>query len=164
MGKRFIAGLFWLYVVCVVAAWSVMIVRYAQGGLITSPVDRGAGPMAILLMTTAVGFAFLFMIIAIGRYVYLDSRARGMQPVFWASVAMLVPFFIGLAGYLHARRPLPCFCPACRKEIAAESLYCGACGHYLGRECASCHAVAGEDARFCPQCGARVAEVPLSQV
>ncbi len=158
MSKSFIKRLWWLYVACVAISWAIMATRYAQGGLITSPSDRAVVPVVLLFIMTAAGTALLFMIVAIGRYVYVDSRARGMEPLLWTSIAMLVPFFIGLAAYHEARRLHHRVCPSCKKESGANSLFCESCGYCWGKECPSCHEVAGSAARFCPQCGTGISD------
>ena len=45
----------------------------------------------------------LLIPVCIGVYVYRDARDRGMEPVLWTVVAVLIPSFIGLIIYLVAR-------------------------------------------------------------
>ena len=41
--------------------------------------------------------------ICIAVYVYQDAKRRGMEPILWALVAAIVPWFIGLIIYLLVR-------------------------------------------------------------
>jgi hypothetical protein len=71
-------------------------------------------------------------------YVYADAQRRGMQPVLWTLVALLVPNLLGFLLYFALRRPFTIPCPKC------------------------CHAIV-IGYRFCPCCGCEVTSPPSSQ-
>lgn len=53
--------------------------------------------------------------ICIAVYVYQDAKRRGMEPILWALVAAIVPWFIGLIIYLLVRS-------------GHSALHCAKCG------------------------------------
>ena len=109
-----------------------------------------------------------FVCIAIGIVVYYDAKRREMEPLLWALVSALVPYFIGLIAYLIARKPQGTFCSNCGGTIPERSAFCPQCGHSFQRPCSNCGRSSDPSARFCPYCGTQVAsesatEQPLAQ-
>jgi class 3 adenylate cyclase len=47
-------------------------------------------------------------------------------------------------------------CPRCRRESAAEAVFCDECGTRLGATCSECGEANRQDAKFCRKCGQRV--------
>ncbi len=107
-----------------------------------------------------VGLTLLFVCFGIGVAVYYDARRRGMEPLLWALVAALVPYFLGLIAYLVVRHPLQSVCGFCGQPLSATDLFCKNCGHAVQAKCPSCGQPAVADARFCPRCGTSLASPP----
>ncbi len=131
--------------------------------LLSSGIDRGAihlsrpdslsGPI-VLGIAVVVACAFIFLAIGIGIFVYRDARQRGMEPVLWTVVAVLVPYFIGLVAYLIARQSQSRRCGSCGAGVPGDAVFCPRCGAPLSVRCPSCEQPVPEGAAFCPVCGA----------
>jgi hypothetical protein len=66
-------------------------------------------------------------------YVYADARDRGMPPILWVLVAMMVPNLLGFLLYFVIRKPLTVACPACGHAIGPDQLFCSWCGSSQAR-------------------------------
>jgi hypothetical protein len=66
--------------------------------------------------------------ILLAGYVYADAGRRGMPPVPWTALALLVPNGIGFVLYFLLRRPIARPCPACGFPLPAEAAFCLRCG------------------------------------
>jgi predicted amidophosphoribosyltransferase len=101
--------------------------------------------------------ALLYLMIGIGIFVYRDAGKRGMEPLVWVIVAVLVPYFIGLIAYLLVRQPILVTCPSCGGRAGSDASFCPACGKELKLLCAKCSQPMAGQARFCSHCGAEAA-------
>jgi RNA polymerase subunit RPABC4/transcription elongation factor Spt4 len=112
------------------------------------------------LITVALVAALVLMIpIFMGVYVYRDAKARGMDALLWALVAVLVPSFVGLIIYLVIRGNNPNRdCPNCRKPVSSEYALCPYCGAHLKAACAACGTSVEAGWKLCPHCGAALPE------
>ncbi len=119
----------------------------------------GMGVPAFIFLG-AVGLAMLFVWIGIGVAVYYDAKQRGMEPLVWALVATLVPYFLGLIAYLIVRHPVQVVCGICGQPFTAADIFCKNCGHAVQAKCSSCGQPAAATARFCPHCGTPLAAPP----
>ena len=108
----------------------------------------------------AVGLAVLFVWIGIGIAVYYDAKQRGMEPLLWALVAALVPYFLGLIAYLIVRHPIQVVCSVCGHPFTAADIFCRNCGRAVQAKCSACGQAAAATARFCPHCGTPLAAPP----
>ena len=52
-------------------------------------------------------------------YVNRDSKRRGMSPILWTLVAILVPNLLGILLYFVLRQPLVRVCPQCGCAVQA---------------------------------------------
>jgi RNA polymerase subunit RPABC4/transcription elongation factor Spt4 len=86
-------------------------------------------------------------------YIWADAKRRGMSPVMWLVVALLVPYLIGAILYFIVREPLPLTCPQCGNAVNAHFNFCPACQFNLRPACPQCRRGIGAGARFCPHCG-----------
>jgi hypothetical protein len=75
---------------------------------------------------------FLAATILLAGYVYGDASRRGMPPVAWTALAVLVPNGIGFVLYFLLRKPLVHLCSACGRAVAVDAAFCPACGHEMG--------------------------------
>ena len=120
-------------------------------------------PPLLPLAFAGIGAIFLLMIfvwIGIGVAVYYDAKQRGMEPLLWALVAMLIPYLLGLIAYLITRHPIQSVCPACGQSYTSNDVFCKQCGHAVQTKCPSCGRPASTTARFCPNCGTPLSEPP----
>lgn len=134
-----------------------------------------------LLLYFFVGAIIICTLIAclVGRYVYLDSRNRGMNVWTWTLIAMYVPNLIGLLLYVIVRKPKGVYnnvngneygypaangngsvskhdCPTCSFTVADTFEYCPNCGEQQHIECPACHAAVINGWAYCPSCGRRM--------
>jgi hypothetical protein len=86
-------------------------------------------------------------------YVAADARRRGMSPVLWLLIALLVPYLIGAILYFIVREPLPLNCPQCGRAVNPHFNFCPGCQFNLRPNCPQCRRGIGPGARFCPHCG-----------
>jgi hypothetical protein len=61
-------------------------------------------------------------------YVYADSARRGMPPIPWTLLALLVPNGVGFVLYFVLRKPIVHPCPSCGNGIAPDVAFCPYCG------------------------------------
>ena len=115
---------------------------------------RGAAmPFWPLYIASAAGLFGLFIQVVLGVFVYRDARERGMEPLLWAVVAALIPYFVGFVVYLVVRQTRQVTCPSCGAR-SRDSASCPSCGAALQTVCASCKRPVRNGGKFCPHCGA----------
>ncbi len=93
-------------------------------------------------------------------YVYRDAKRRGMNPVLWTLLVLLMsgPYtFIGLIVYLLIRDPLPYTCPQCAASVSARFNFCPTCKCNLRPACPHCQREISDSDRFCPYCATELA-------
>lgn len=119
--------------------------------------------MASIILLPLVILAILLCIslpIFLGVFVYQDAKARGMEPLLWALIAVLAPSFIGLIIYLVVRRDHVLLnCPNCGGEVQENFTSCPQCGQKLSANCGNCGAALRPEWKLCPQCGTEITEV-----
>ncbi|MBV9341873.1 MAG: zinc ribbon domain-containing protein, partial [Acidobacteria bacterium] len=86
-------------------------------------------------------------------YVNRDSKRRGMSPVLWTLVALLIPNGVGILLYFVLRQPLQSACPQCGNAVQVEYHFCPRCNYKLGPSCARCQRVVAVNDIYCPYCG-----------
>lgn len=90
---------------------------------------KTAMPEGLLVeVTVLLGGAFLGGVVLLAGYVYGDSRQRGMPPVLWTLLVLLVPNLIGFVLYFLLRKPLMISCGNCRAAVEIGSAFCPKCG------------------------------------
>jgi hypothetical protein len=149
--KRLLTAYLGTLAVVSVIAWSVIAALGPPGDL---------GPVAaavILPIAAAVALFFIYLMIGIGVFVYQDSKNRGMEPVLWVIVAVLVPYFIGLIAYLLIRHPVQVTCPSCGHRASSDASFCPRCGKELKFLCTQCRQPMVSGSKFCPSCGTQIA-------
>ena len=121
-------------------------------------IDGLGGGMEILVVGVVgmVTVALLLLWFGSGVYVYRDARERGMEPVLWTVVVMLIPYFVGLVAYLVARQSRAGTCRQCGHGVPPDAAYCPHCAAPLRSQCPSCGHPLVPGAAYCPGCGARV--------
>ena len=71
-------------------------------------------------------FAAAFVLLA--GYVYADARRRGMPPVAWTALVVLVPNALGFVFYFVLRKPLVHSCSRCHADVPPDAAFCPRCG------------------------------------
>jgi hypothetical protein len=61
-------------------------------------------------------------------YVYADAARRGMPPVPWTAMVVLVPNGIGFVLYFLLRKPLVHPCSKCGNGVEPGAAFCPRCG------------------------------------
>ena len=104
------------------------------------------------LLGLAVGIAGVCYLLLIG-YVNRDSKRRGMSPLLWTIVVIIIPNALGFILYFVLRQPLRCSCPQCGNAVQTEFNFCPCCNYKLTPSCPQCqHPVRVGDV-YCPYCG-----------
>lgn len=85
--------------------------------------------LAIVMILSVLAF-IVFLNVLIGTWVHRDAKSKGLDPVKWTLIALLVPNLIGLIIYLVYRSD--------KKPVAS---------------CNNCHGAIDINASFCPYCG-----------
>ena len=122
------------------------------------PHDIVAEPAAVKLLAmcgivTGVAIA-VSIVVLFYSYIWADAKRRGMSPVLWLLVSLLVPYLIGAILYFVVREPLPMDCPQCGHAVNPHFNFCPACQLNLRPNCPQCRRAVRAGDRFCPYCGA----------
>ena len=88
----------------------------------------GAPEAVFMLVAGFVAACFLSATILAAGFVYGDAKLRGMPPVMWVLLVLLVPNLIGFVLYFLLRKPLLSECPNCRCGIDPGAAFCPRCG------------------------------------
>lgn len=86
-------------------------------------------------------------------YVNRDAKRRGMSPVLWTIVAMIIPNALGIILYFILRQPLRTGCPQCGNTIQPGFNFCPRCSYKLSPSCPQCQRPVGVNDVYCPYCG-----------
>ena len=107
--------------------------------------------MTMVFMMTVIS---LVIPVCIGVYVYRDAEERGITPVLWTLVAILIPGFMGLLIYLIARtRYAVLRCAQCGAVVEEDYSVCPQCGINLQASCPSCGKNVLPEWNICAYCG-----------
>lgn len=95
------------------------------------------------------------LIVSIGVYVYGDAQKRGLDPLVWTLVVLLVPNLIGFIIYLIVRsnkEPMNT-CNNCGGFVKESYHNCPYCGEKQEiNVCPSCNHVVETNWKVCPHC------------
>jgi len=123
--------------------------------------DYRQGNMSVI-MPLIIVFPLVFLLVIgiifqIGRFVFKDSKQRGMDPWLWTMVAIFVPNLIGLIIYLVLRNSYTKkICLSCGKPVDDNFLNCPFCGYKLKDNCASCGCAVDPEWNICPKCASKL--------
>lgn len=120
--------------------------------LSNDPVVASVALAGIVTGVSLVMACFIFLI----AYVNRDALRRGMSPVLWTIlVIILLPAwgFIGFIIYFLMREPLPYPCPLCGNSVGARFNFCPNCKCNLQPSCPQCKREIAETDKYCPYCG-----------
>lgn len=121
------------------------------------PFGIAVEPLALKLLAvfgavTALAICMSAFVMFLG-YIGADAKRRGMSPVLWVLVSLLVPYLIGAVLYFVVREPLPFQCPHCGRLVNAQFNFCPSCQYNLRPNCPQCRRDIRIGDRFCPHCG-----------
>ncbi len=118
-----------------------------------------ARPLLGLLAGVGGGCYLLFI-----GYINRDAKRRGMSPVLWTIVAILIPNLLGILLYFVLRQPLRDACPQCGNAVQPGFNFCPRCSYKLSPSCPQCQRLVGVNDVYCPYCGTslRKEAVPAS--
>ena len=72
----------------------------------------------------ALGAAYFLL----AGYVYADAVRRGMPPIPWTALVVLIPNCVGFVLYFVLRKPILHPCPSCGRGVAPDDAFCPGCG------------------------------------
>lgn len=130
-------------------------------------IPAGAAPAVKLLVLFGIvtGAAFVIsLFVCFYSYIAADAKRRGMSPVLWLLVSLLVPYLIGAILYFVVREPLPLNCPQCGSAVNPHFNYCPACQFNLRPNCPQCRRAIRVGDHFCPHCGSTLQPEVSAQV
>ncbi|HUB81494.1 MAG TPA: zinc ribbon domain-containing protein [Bryobacteraceae bacterium] len=61
-------------------------------------------------------------------YIYVDAARRGMPPIPWTALAVVIPNCVGFVLYFLLRKPILHPCPGCGRGVAPDAAFCPRCG------------------------------------
>jgi len=162
----------WLVFTCLVLTMIALIVGVSIN-LINMGTDREVFPPELrnqpLLASLALAGLILLVAILLSAtlfmfgYVYRDASRRGMNPVLWTIVVLILSPGYGILGlviYLLVREPLPYACPQCATSVSARFNFCPNCKTNLHPACSHCQREVSDTDRFCPYCGNDLLQSP----
>jgi hypothetical protein len=85
--------------------------------------SNGLGTLMGLVGGTLAAAYFL-----LAGYVYKDAVRRGMPPIPWTALAVVIPNCGGFVLYFLLRKPILHPCPSCGRGVAPEAAFCPRCG------------------------------------
>jgi len=110
---------------------------------------------AWLILSLLFGLFAVACVLLIG-YINADAGRRGMGPVLWTFLAILVPNGLGILAYFLVRKPKTYPCPGCGIQVSPDFRFCAKCGFALAPVCAHCGRAIQHDFVCCPYCGKTV--------
>ena len=129
---------------------------FPDDSLRDEPVLSCLGLAGIITFAAICISASLFML----GYVYRDAKRRGMSPVLWTLLVLILSPSTGVIGliiYLLVREPLPFTCPQCSATVSARFNFCPNCKYNLHPACPHCQHEVSDTDKFCPYCASELA-------
>jgi RNA polymerase subunit RPABC4/transcription elongation factor Spt4 len=104
----------------------------------------------LLGLLAGIGGGCLLLLIG---YINRDAKRRGMSPLLWTIMAVIIPNALGIILYFLLRQPLGSACPQCGNAVQTGFNFCPRCNNKLGPSCPQCQRVVGANDVYCPYCG-----------
>ncbi|MGL4345226.1 MAG: double zinc ribbon domain-containing protein [Cellulosilyticaceae bacterium] len=119
------------------------------------------GGIAILCMVGLVLVMMVSMLVIIGRTVYKDAKALGLNAVMWTVIAVFLPNLIGVIIYLVVRSNTPkkMKCSKCERLVDEAYNVCPECGSTYTSFCKACKKPIQAGMKLCPYCGETAEEL-----
>ena len=109
-------------------------------------------PLFFLFAALFVG-SLLAVTALLTGYVNRDARRRGMSPVLWTILVLIIPNGIGFLVYFVARQPLQVPCPRCGASVPSGVAFCASCGFKVAPTCPRCGRGSSAEQAYCAYCG-----------
>lgn len=114
--------------------------------------------VGIVIICIIFAAVFACMVVA-AVFVYRDAKKRNMNPILWAIVAFVVPFFVGAIAYFVIREPIvSAECPNCGNALQNDAKACEKCGTVMMAMCEKCDFPIQKKWKSCPNCGNELPE------
>ena len=88
--------------------------------------EHRASSFGILIGVAGGTLAAAYFLLA--GYVYADAARRGMPPIPWTALAVVIPNCVGFVLYFLLRKPILHPCPSCGRGVAPDAAFCPRCG------------------------------------
>ena len=88
--------------------------------------EHRASALATLIGLAGGTLAAAYFLLA--GHVYTDAVRRGMPPIPWTALAVLIPNCVGFVLYFLLRKPIHHPCPNCGRGVAPDAAFCPRCG------------------------------------
>src|SRR6202035_1949484 len=95
---------------------------------------------AVLGLLAGIGLGSFLLLIG---YINRDAKRRGMSPVLWTIVAIIIPNALGIILYFILRHPLRRACPQCGDAVEAGFNFCPRYNYKLSPSCPQCQRLVG---------------------
>ena len=93
-----------------------------------SEISNGYGASGPGILIGLVGGTLAGAYFLLAGYVYADAVRRGMPPIPWTALAVLIPNCVGFVLYFLLRKPILHPCPSCGRGVAPDAAFCPRCG------------------------------------
>jgi RNA polymerase subunit RPABC4/transcription elongation factor Spt4 len=113
-------------------------------------------PLVQMIPLAFLGGTFIGLYILLIGYINRDAGRRGMSPLAWTLLAILVPNALGIVLYFVLRKPRIGTCPQCENTLQPGFNFCPQCNYKLSPSCPQCQRVVGPSDVYCPYCGTSV--------
>ncbi len=137
-------------------AWTLAGIVFLAAQIVFNRVlshQAGAPPAWCMpILAFLAGFFGGCLMLLIG-YINRDSKRRGMSPVLWTIMAIIIPNALGIILYFLLRQPLNSLCPQCGHGVQPGFNFCPRCSCRLSPGCPQCKHAVGATDLFCPYCG-----------
>jgi RNA polymerase subunit RPABC4/transcription elongation factor Spt4 len=141
------------------------VILYVPEGVPHDLIGKPVGVKLLALFGVVTGVAVVLAVVVLFYgYIWADAKRRGMSPLLWLLVSLLVPYLIGAILYFVVREPLPMDCPQCGRTITPHFNFCPACQFNLRPNCPQCQRTIRFGDRFCPYCGTALRPDAATQV
>ena len=133
--------------------WGLAAIGFAAMQVVAQLVPQSGAPTPLVraLIGLLAGTVVACYLLLIG-YITPDDRRRGMSPVVWKLVAILVPNALGMLLYFILRQPIRSACPHCGSLVQSGFNFCPHCSHKLSPSCPKCQRMVTATDVYCPYC------------
>ena len=135
-------------------AWILAVIGFTALQVVAQVIRQPDAPTHIVraLLGLLVGAVVGCYLLLLGS-ITPDARRRGMSPVLWTLVAILVPNALGMILYFILRQPIRSACPQCGSFVQSGFNFCPHCSQKLSPSCPKCQRMVTATDGYCPYCG-----------
>jgi RNA polymerase subunit RPABC4/transcription elongation factor Spt4 len=137
-------------------AWTLAMVAFVglqfASNVVLARTSDAPPAWARALLGLGMGVLLGSLLLLIG-YINRDAKRRGMSPVLWTIMAVLIPNALGIILYFILRQPLCSSCPQCGNAVQTGFNFCPRCNYKLSPSCPQCQRLVAVNDVYCPYCG-----------